>query len=84
MYICFLLPQTEIIFQSANLWFYFVFVKDFSSKRSKESEKLFFSMPPKEEKKKQVPAHKGFRIPKKVIFMNQIHRPQDTLLLKDL
>ena len=62
------LPQTVMIFKSANLCFCFSNFKDFSSKRSKESEKLFFSGPAKEEKKKQVLAHKGFRIPKKVIF----------------
>lgn len=40
--------------------------EDFSSKRCKESEILFFSGPPKDEKKKQVATHKSFRIPKKV------------------
>ena len=66
-----------------NLWFYFSIFKDFSSKKSRESEKLFFSGPAKEEKKKQILAHKGFRIPKKVIFfIHQIHRPQTVSLLK--
>ena len=41
-------------------------VKDPSGKKSRESEKLFIKEDSSDERRKKLPEHKGFKIPKKV------------------
>ena len=44
-------------------------VKDPSGKKSRESEKLFINEDSSDERRKKLPEHKGFKIPKKVTLL---------------